>query len=119
MRSRPSGGTWVSFLPKIWGVEGNELVWGISLFWGEAIDETRRDETNHDKLAANIFDALDAVVVLALAESLRVDVGGEVAHGGSDAFVKGAAEGKMAAETHSCGALLWIIYVSDFLARRW
>jgi hypothetical protein len=70
--------------------------------------DDRRDatKTNHDQLAADIFDALDAVVVLALAESLRVDVGGEVAHGGSDAFVEGATEGEVAAETHACGALL-------------
>ena len=63
----------------------------------------RCEETNHDQLATNILDAFDTVVVLALAESLRVDVGGEVAHGGSDAFVEGAAEGEVAAETHSCG----------------
>ena len=64
----------------------------------------RRDGTNHDQLAADVFDTLDAVIVLALAESLRVNVGGEVAHRGSDAFVEGAAEGEVAAETHSCGA---------------
>jgi hypothetical protein len=44
----------------------------------------------------NVFDALDAVVVLAGAERLRVDVGGEVADGGADAFVEGAAEGEVA-----------------------
>jgi hypothetical protein len=33
-----------------------------------------------------------------------VDVGGEIAHGGSDAFVEGAAESEVAAETHSRGA---------------
>lgn len=66
--------------------------------------DDRRDGTDHNQLSADVFDTLDAVVVLALAESLRVDVGGEVAHGGSDAFVEGAAEGEVAAETHSCGA---------------
>lgn len=61
--------------------------------------------THHDKLAGNVFDALDAVVVLALAESLRVDIGGEVAYCGSDAFVEGAAESEVPAETHAGCAL--------------
>jgi hypothetical protein len=33
-----------------------------------------------------------------------VDVGCEVAYGGGDAWVQGAAVGEMSAETHSCGA---------------
>jgi len=67
----------------------------------DLIDETK---TDHNQLATNVLDAFDTVVVLALAERLRVDVGGEIAHGGSDAFVESAAESEMAAETHSCGA---------------
>jgi hypothetical protein len=35
-----------------------------------------------------------------------VDVGGEVADCGIDAFVEGGAESEMAAETHAGGALL-------------
>jgi len=62
--------------------------------------------TNHDQLAADVFDAVEAVVVLAFAERVRVDVGGEVAHGCFYAFVECSAEGEVAAETHSCGALL-------------
>ena len=61
--------------------------------------------THHDQLAGDVFDALDAVVVLALAERLRVDVSGKVAYCCSDAFVEGAAESEMAAETHAGGAL--------------
>jgi hypothetical protein len=64
----------------------------------------RWDGTNHDQFAGNVLDAFDTVIVLALAERLRVDVGGKVAHGGSDAFVKSTAESEVAAETHSCGA---------------
>jgi hypothetical protein len=64
----------------------------------------RWDGTNHDQLASDIFNTLDTVIVLALAERLRVDVGGKVAHGGSDALVESTAESEMAAETHSCGA---------------
>lgn len=63
-----------------------------------------RDGTNHNQFASNVLDAFDTVIVLALAERLRVDVGGKVAHGGSDAFVKSAAESEVAAEAHSCGA---------------
>ena len=72
--------------------------------------DDRRDGTDHNQLSADVFDTLDAVVVLALAESLRVDVGGEVAHSGSDAFVEGAAEGEVAAETHA-GCALWRLSV--------
>ena len=57
--------------------------------------------THHDQLAGDVFDALDAVVILALAERLRVDVSGKVAYCCSDAFVEGAAESEMAAETHA------------------
>ena len=46
-----------------------------------------------------------------MTESVRVDVGGEVADCGLDAFVEGGAEGEVAAETHAGGALLK--YVSD------
>lgn len=41
-----------------------------------------------------------------MAESVRVNVGGEVADCGLDAFVKGGAESEVAAETHAGSALL-------------
>ena len=86
----------MSFLPKIC------VVVLIVLRMFESVSEDKA--THHDELAGDVLDAVEAVVVLAVAESMRVDVGGEVAHGGSDAFVEGAAEGEVAAETHSCGA---------------
>jgi len=61
--------------------------------------------THHDELAGDVLDAVEAVVVLAVTESVRVDVGGEVADCGLDAFVEGGAEGEVAAETHAGGAL--------------
>lgn len=63
----------------------------------------------HDELALDVFDAVDAVVVLALTESAGVDVGCEVADCGSDAFVEGAAEGEVPAEAHACCALRYSI----------
>ena len=69
--------------------------------------------TYHDELAGDIFDTVEAIVVLAMTESVRVDVGGEVADGGLDAFVEGGAEGEMAAETHAGGALWrWLVVLS-------
>lgn len=82
----------MSFLPKIWE----------SL---EGAGSNRCRVTYHDKLAIDIFDTVEAVVVLTLAESVRVDVGGEVAHGSSDALIECAAESEVAAETHARGAL--------------
>lgn len=51
----------------------------------------------HDKFAGDVFDAVQAVVLLALAQGVRVDVGGEVADRRSDALVESAAEGEVAA----------------------
>ena len=74
---------------------------------------SKNDSTHHDELAGDVLDAVEAVVVLAVAESMRVDVGGEVADGGLDAFVEGGAEGEMAAETHAGGALWrWLVVLS-------
>lgn len=56
---------------------------------------------DHDQFALDVFGALDAVVVLAGAQRAAVDVGSEVADGGRDAWVQGAAVGEMAAETHA------------------
>jgi hypothetical protein len=86
----------VSFLPKICGVL-------VDILSGDR--GVKVVLTHHDELAADVFDAVQAVVVLAVAESVRVDIGGEVAHGGSDAFVEGAAESEVAAETHAGGSL--------------
>ena len=62
--------------------------------------------THHDELAGNVLDTVEAVVILTVAESVRVDIGGEVADCGLDAFVEGGAESEVAAETHA-GGTLW------------
>jgi hypothetical protein len=47
-----------------------------------------------------------------------VNVGGEVADCGFDAFVEGGAEGEVAAETHAGGALCrWLVVMSRL--KRW
>lgn len=56
---------------------------------------------DHDEFGLDILSAGKRVVVLAEAERGAVDVGGEVAYGGDDAWVEGAAVGKVATETHS------------------
>ena len=95
----------MSFLPKIC------VVVLIVLRMFESVSEDKA--THHDELAGDVLDAVEAVVVLAVAESMRVDVGGEVADGGLDAFVEGGAEGEMAAETHAGGALWrWLVVLS-------
>lgn len=66
----------------------------------------RRIESYHDELAVDVLDAVQAVVFLALAQGVGVDVGGEVADGGADALVEGAAEGEVASKAHSGGALM-------------
>ena len=60
---------------------------------------------DHDELAFDVAGAGEGVVVFALAERVRVDVGGEVADGGADAFVERAAVGEVAAEAHAWGVL--------------
>lgn len=62
-------------------------------------------QTHHDELAGDVLDAVEAVVILAVAESVRVDIGGEVADCGLDAFIESGAEGEVAAETHASGTL--------------
>ena len=68
-------------------------------------------DTHHDELAGDVLDAVEAVVVLAVAERVRVDVGGEVADCGLDAFVEGGAESEVPAETHAGGSLSWWLVV--------
>jgi hypothetical protein len=95
----------VSFLPKICDTYmfSRTAVLGGGAGRGEF---TRGNvTTHHDELAGNVLDAVEAVVVLAMAESVRVDVGGEVADCGLDAFVEGRAESEVAAETHAGCAL--------------
>jgi len=56
----------------------------------------------HRCLAFDIFDALQAIVVLALAERGRVYVGCKVAYTSQYSLIESAAEGQVAAETHAC-----------------
>lgn len=52
---------------------------------------------DHHELAFNVTSALDRVVGLACAESRGMNIGGEVADGGGDAWVEGTAIGEVAA----------------------
>lgn len=81
-----------------------EKLWGVKYGQGHVA-------THHDELAGDVLDAVETVVVLAVAESVRVDVGSEVADCGLDAFVEGGAESEVAAETHAGGALSWWLVV--------
>ena len=76
------------------------------MFNAEVWKAGKSDTTHHDEFAGNILDTVEAVIILAMAESVRVDVGGEVADCGLDAFVEGSAESEVSAETHAGGALL-------------
>lgn len=59
---------------------------------------------DHNQLPFNISRPGQAVVVLALAEAVRVDVRREIADGSCDARVEGTAVGEVAAEAHTCCA---------------
>jgi len=58
----------------------------------------------HHQLAFDVAGALEAVVILARAQGMAVDVGREVAYRGCDARVESAAVGEVAAEAHARGA---------------
>lgn len=49
--------------------------------------------THHNEFTLNVAGALQAVVVLARAQRVAVDVGCEVTYCGGDAWVEGAAVG--------------------------
>ena len=59
---------------------------------------------DHDQLALDVLYAVQRVIVLALAESLGMDVSSKVADCSSNALVECSAEGKMASKTHASGA---------------
>lgn len=82
MRSRPWGGTWVSFLPKIYDAYlFSQRVFPRAGNPSKCKFMKGNTATHHDELAGDVLDAVETVVVLAVTESVRVDVGGEVAHG--------------------------------------
>lgn len=60
---------------------------------------------DHDELAMDVFDSLEAVVAFTFAKAVTVDVGCEVTDGGADAFVEGTAEGEVATEAHALSTL--------------
>ncbi len=63
----------------------------------------QKEKTHHHKLPLDIPHPLQAIVP-AGPERLGMYVGGEIAHGGRDALVEGAAERQVPAEAHARGA---------------
>ena len=59
---------------------------------------------DHNQFAFDIARSGEAVVVLAVAERVAVDIRREVAHRCADALVERASIREMATETHACGA---------------
>ena len=59
----------------------------------------------HDRLALDVAScsSLERIIVLALAQSLGVDISREIAHAGKYTLVKCCAEGKMTPKAHSGG----------------
>lgn len=63
-----------------------------------------REKAHHQQLSLDVLCTRERVIVFALSQAAGVDVCSEIAHGGIDSTVQGAAVGKVSAETHSRGA---------------
>lgn len=54
------------------------------------------DYTDHDDLPPDISRPFETIILLPLAKRMAMDIRCEIAYGGGDPFVEGAAEGQMA-----------------------